>query len=369
MNLPPTPSSRGAGRRSNSLAVSSSVKGAAAKGATSASIDLGLPKCGQTVWARVARLHGLLCQERTFTAVSLAQELETNKRTIKRTVAFMRYSLGAPVEYDKQRATYRYTEHWPFLPLVRVRPDEEYVLKLLQRLLPGEVGSPLGDALRGVLKKISLVVGGARAMDAGAVESVVFPAALLGAAEQRHLPALQQAIEQCRELEIRYRKAGDTEAVPHTIRPHCLRFIKRHWVLLTHDVTRGGAQRTFVLKRVLAVKFTRATFERPKDFDAAKILAGNFGAYTGNEDHRVRIRLRGAAAVDALENAWHDSQQHIAQLDGSVEITLRLNNLVEIKYEILRWGELAEALEPAALRAAVQESLAAAAAIYLRPAA
>jgi hypothetical protein len=114
-------------------------------------IDLGLPKCGQTVWARVARLHGFLCQERTFTAVSLAEELETDKRTIKRTVAFMRYSLGAPVVFDKQHATYRYTGHWPFLPLVCVRPDEAYVLKLLRRLLPNEVGSPLGAALSRLL--------------------------------------------------------------------------------------------------------------------------------------------------------------------------------------------------------------------------
>jgi predicted DNA-binding transcriptional regulator YafY len=139
-------------------------------------------------------------------------------------------------------------------------------------------------------------------------------------------------------------------------------------VLLTHDMTRGGAQRTFVLKRIHDARLTKATFARPDNFDPAKILAGNFGAFTGNEDHRVCVRLRQAAAVDALENPWHESQQHHTCPDGAVEITLRLNNLIEIKNEILRWGEQAEVLEPAALRTAVQQSLAAAAAIYSRAA-
>lgn len=53
----------------------------------------------------------------------------------------------------------------------------------------------------------------------------------------------------------------------------------------------------------------------------------------------------------------HKTQELIEQPDGSVEITLRLNNLIEVKHEILRWRELAEVLEPAALRTAVCESL------------
>lgn len=61
----------------------------------------------------------------------------------------------------------------------------------------------------------------------------------------------------------------------------------------------------------------------------------------------TRVRLRGPAVVDARENAWHKTQELSEQPGGGVEITLRLNNLIEVKHEILRWGELAEVIEPA----------------------
>jgi predicted DNA-binding transcriptional regulator YafY len=226
----------------------------------------------------------------------------------------------------------------------------------------------MGDALQTLLKKFAVVVGGDTSFDASTLENVVVPAALLGAAEQKHLPIIQQAIEERRELIIIYLKSGATKSDTHLIRPHLLRFIKRHWVLLNHDMSREGAQRTFVLKRIIDAQLTGVTFTRPKGFDPAKILAGNFGAYTGNEDHLIRIALRGPAAIDALENRWHESQTHTQSADGTVEITLRLNNLVEVKNDILRWGEHAEALEPPALREAVFQSLNAAAEIYRKAA-
>jgi predicted DNA-binding transcriptional regulator YafY len=325
--------------------------------------DLGLPKCGQTLWARVARMHALLCQQKPFTAVMLAQAFETDKRTIRRTVRFMRDSLGAPIKFDQKANTFRYTREWLFLPLARVTADESFVLKLIRQLLPNEVSSPLGAALQTVLKKFELVVGGEGGFGSGSLEELVVPA-LLGAAEQRHLPAIQQAIACRRELRIIYLKANATEPDLHALQPHRLRFIRQRWILLAHDVTRRGELRTFLLRRVREAEIATKTFQRPKVFDPDKFLDGNFGAYTGTEDHLIRILLREAAAIAALEEPWHKSQRHIRRPDGSVEITLRLNNLVEVKNEILKWGELAEALEPPALRTAVRQSLVAAMALY-----
>ena len=67
---------------------------------------------------------------------------------------------------------------------------------------------------------------------------------------------------------------------------------------------------------------------------------------------------------DSFEVPWHPSQQHIARPNDAVEITLRLNNLIEVKHDILKWGEHAEVIAPLALRTAVRESLLAAAKLY-----
>jgi predicted DNA-binding transcriptional regulator YafY len=104
--------------------------------------------------------------------------------------------------------------------------------------------------------------------------------------------------------------------------------------------------RTLRLDRVHGVRATGTRFEPPSRYDASEIIQGNFGAYTGRENHEIRILLRNFAAKDALARPWHRSQKTTLQPNGEVEITLRLNNLVDIEREILGWGYQAQALSP-----------------------
>ena len=323
--------------------------------------NLGLPKCNQVSWGRIVRLHALLCQNTPFTVSRLEKEFETNARNIRRTLHFMRDSLDAPVDYDADAATWRYTRPWPYLPPMCVKPDEKFILRVLERAFPGNTDSKIGSTVGSVLKGIELITGGEDEVDS--LEHVMLPAALLGGEEQKHLYTVHQAIARRRELHIMYLKAGATAPELHVVQPHRLRFIKQ-WTLLTHDVTRGGALRTLVLKRVQSIKTAKTGFTRPPGFDPDKILDGNLGAYTGTEDHIIRVRLRGSAAIAASDRPWHKSQKETRHPDGSLEIALRLNNLVEVKNEILHWGPEAVVLEPPALRAAVRQSHLAAAAAY-----
>lgn len=332
--------------------------------ATSAPPDLGLPRYHASTWARIVRIHALACEKRRFNCTDLMREFEADEDAVRGTLRQMRDDLRAPLDFDPRRNTYHYTREWPHLPHIILTPDEKHVLKLICQLVPHRKDGAVGRVLQSVLEKVEWISGGDGSTLGGTADEMVLSAAVLGAAEQRHLPQIQQAIDECRELEIGYRKPGAATPERHTIQPHLLRFIRHQWILLTHDLTRRGELRTFVLRRIVDAKPTDRGFTRPADFDPQRILDGNFGAYTGTEDHRIRLLLRGAAAVDATELPWHKSQRHTTRPDGTVELTLRLNNLVDIKHEILRWGELAEVLEPAPLRDAVRDSLRAAAEQY-----
>lgn len=292
------------------------------------------------------------------------REFEADIGAINRTLRTMRDDLQAPVHFDQRRNTFCYTRPFPHLPHIILTPDDRQVLKLIRQLVPVRKNAALGKALQSVLRKFEWIAGGDGSETGGKLDELVLSAAVLGAAEQKHLPAIQQAIEDRRELQLDYCKSGATVPERHLVRPHLLRFIRHQWVLLTHDLTRKGELRTFVLRRVVEATPTGTAFARPKDFDPHRILGGNFGAFTGTEDHLIRLLLRGAAAVDATEQPWHESQRHTTRPDGTIDLALRLNNLVDIKHEILRWGDLAEALEPPALREAVRQSLTAAAAQY-----
>ena len=97
------------------------------------------------------------------------------------------------------------------------------------------------------------------------------------------------------------------------------------------------------------------TFKVPEDFDAAKLIDGNVGAYTGKEGHEVRFVTRDNAAIFAEEEGFHRSQTLVHRANGCVEVTIRVNNLIEIKYDLLRWGAELDVLSPPQLRAAVRD--------------
>jgi hypothetical protein len=74
--------------------------------------------------------------------------------------------------------------------------------------------------------------------------------------------------------------------------------------------------------------------------------------------YEVRIHLYGPAAARARICAWHRSQQTKELPGGELEITLWLNNLVDVEPDILEWGPNAVVISPPELRASVRRSIA-----------
>lgn len=317
---------------------------------------LGLPKCSAHQWVRVVRIHAVVNRQERVKAQDLATDIEISVRTIHRTVVFMRERLEVPIEYDRAAETYALTQPCPFLPMVMVEADESLVLKLVRHLLPAVAGPRVGAVHERVMKKLAQVVGCKSSFVAESRPTVLVPTALPNAGEFQHLVAMDHAIERGEMLRLHYRKSGATQPDTRTVQPLDFAYLKQRWVLLALDEGRAGALRTFRLDRIQAVALTDRKFERPADLDIAATLRGNIGAFTGDGDHEVRIRLRGFAAEDARTCAWHCSQQTVECADGSMEVSFRLNNLVDIARCVMEWAPLAEVLAPPELRANVREA-------------
>eukprot|EP01036_Dinobryon_divergens_P032852 gene32851-42531_t len=342
-------------KRSAPAAKATSAKSAPAK--SSPGHALGLPKCSAHQWVRVVRIHALVNQLEHVKAQDLARELETSVRSIYRTAAFMRERLEVPIEYDRMEETYALTRPCPFLPMVMVEADEALVLKLVRHLLPAVAGAEVGARHERVLKKLAQVVGSKGSFVAESRPTVLVSTALPNAGEFQHLVVMNHAIDHREELRLLYRKSGAKQPDPRVVQPLDFAYLKQRWVLLALDEGRKGDLRTFRLDRIHAVALTGQTFQRPPGLDIAAKLRGNMGAYTGNGDYTVRLRLRSFAAEDARTCEWHTTQEKVECADGSLEITLQLNNLVDVARNVLEWCPHAEVLSPPELRASVREAL------------
>jgi predicted DNA-binding transcriptional regulator YafY len=249
------------------------------------------------------------------------------------------------------------------LPVVRLEPDEDEVLKLIKRLVPAFAGPVQIDVLNRVLTKLSLIAGGSNSFAREAGHGVVSPFAAMTAEESRFLQVLGTARDLQQELCVQYQSAEATAPTARVVHPLEFGYFKQRWIVFVHYVKRNKPV-TLRLDRIHGAQPTGLTFARPTDYDPVEMLRGNLGAYTGNEHHVIRLRLRDHAASDARTRKWHASQTKVECADGRLEITLHLNNLVDILHDVLFWGAQVEVLSPPELRTRVEEELQAALAIY-----
>jgi predicted DNA-binding transcriptional regulator YafY len=187
------------------------------------------------------------------------------------------------------------------------------------------------------------------------------------AAERRWLPVALEAIRRHRELRIIYQKPTANEPEERAVQPLHLAHLDHLWTLVAHDPLRNEV-RNFLLFRIKSARATSRTFKPPADFDPKKELAGSIGRFTGTEVIEVRIAFDKVVAPYIRERPWHPSQIiAVERADGAVEVTLQLNNLIDVQRRILACGSHAEALAPSGLRDAVRREVAGMHELYEKP--
>lgn len=321
--------------------------------------------CGRATLRRVLWIHERLGNQLPATAVSLARELETSERSVKRDIEFMRRDLGAPIEWDPAAHTYAYTRPCDLLPLLRLDAGEALALTLAGKTFSAWQGNALGRALTAALGKIAGVIGGAVSVPVSEISDLVFqpdetPA---GEAEHRHFATALEAIRRHRVLRIVYQKPRNG-AAPETrlVHPLHLACLDHRWVLIAHDPARRD-RRNFLLGRIREASATPATFSVPPDFDLKAYLRGSLGRFTGGgEETEVRLAFDAELAPYLRERPWHASQTLVELPHGGIEVTLRLNNLTDVRRHILACGRHVEVLAPASLRETIRAEAAALAA-------
>ncbi len=113
---------------------------------------------------------------------------------------------------------------------------------------------------------------------------------------------------------------------------------------------RTKSLRTFKIERIKAIEATPESYTIPPDFDANEFLGSSWGIVVEGEVKTIRLRFDSEIARIMEETIWHPSQVLEKQSDGSVIMTLRVTDTVELYSWILGWAEKVEVLEPAELR-------------------
>lgn len=150
---------------------------------------------------------------------------------------------------------------------------------------------------------------------------------------------------------ISYKALNRRKAVERIIEPYFVEpATPGHSTYVIAYCHRNKTIRTFKIERIESIELTSEPYDIPANFDANAYLGSSWGIFAEGEIKTIKLRFARQIARIVEETVWHPSQILERQSDGSVIMTLRITDTVELHSWLLGWGEKAEVLEPEELR-------------------
>jgi predicted DNA-binding transcriptional regulator YafY len=132
------------------------------------------------------------------------------------------------------------------------------------------------------------------------------------------------------------------------------------WCHLRQDV------RSFAVDAIQSAQPLDQKAKSVPDRELDEVLAAGYGIFSGRKTIWAKLRFTPERARWVSAEQWHPQQKGRSERDGSYLLELPFSDHRELAMDILRHGPHVEVLEPASLREAVKEQLAAALARYAK---
>ncbi len=317
---------------------------------------------------RLLRIYHALANARAgITIAELEVQTGVTRRTLNRDLGLLQEDhLVEVLSVDTEGR-----KRWALLPAgpastVSFTRGELMALHLGRSMLAFARGTELGAAMASAFDKVSARLGDAHTLDFSRKYYALPDAPPVEAGSERFDDVLNEvlsALERGQRLRMDY--AGSEGGERHLrLDPLTLAYFRGRLYLVAISEGRDKPQ-VFALHRALSAERLRGeSATMPVGYDPAAHFSSSFGLFTGGEVHNVRVRFVGAAARYARERCWHGSQRVTDLADGSVEIAWQLPLTPDLESWLLSFGERAQVLAPAALRATLCQRLEAARAAY-----
>jgi proteasome accessory factor B len=302
------------------------------------------------------RIHQALSSGKFPNASTLAHETEVATKTIHRDIEFMRDRLNLPIQFDSGRNGYFYTEEVSAFPTMQITEGEIFALVVAEKALQQYRGTSFEKPLLSAIKKMEESLPDTISLNLADIEQTIsFRTRAEQILDLKIFDALAKVAARRQQIELAYRKPGQTKTESRIVDPYHLANINGEWYLFAYDHARKDV-RTFAPARIQSVRPTGKIFTRPQKFSLEKRLRDSFGVHSGEGEFEVIIRFNARAADYVREKKWHESQKLHELKGGGVELALKLSSLLEIERWVLSWGGDAKVLKPRELAEAIKQA-------------
>ena len=306
--------------------------------------------------ARLEAIRALISERKYPNSHTIARELEWSVRTVKRDLSLMQNRLNLPMEFDPQKNGWYFTEPVPFFPSIPLTEREVVGLFVFQKSIAQYKGTALEPVLEGAFRKMTAGLDDAVKYSLGDLDEVVSIRPLApGDADLEKFQLFTRAIRERRVVRFVYRKHGEVRTAVKKVHPCRIAYVNNLWTLFGSYMN-GAKVQKFVFFRVTGLELTDERFAETPPLDLNKELEGSMGVFKGMEKHEVVVEFDAWGADDVRGRKGHASQELTDRPDGSLVVTMQLNNLEEVERWVLGFGEHATVVKPRELRERIEKT-------------
>jgi proteasome accessory factor B len=288
-----------------------------------------------------------------ITSKSLVEEFKKDgakeklsTKTIQRDINFMRQDWDLPIEYCKTEGGYRYTEWVEEFPGLKYSENEAFAFLIARNSIERYKGTHMHEPLSQFYDKIISQLPLKRTRQFERVkECVSFRSAGWSKGNYLILDKLSKACLDRKEISFDYDREWTGKQRKKNQKPLHLVNHDNAWYLVVANLEVDQKHKIYSVARMSSLKTHVVTFSEIK-FSIDKFMEYNFGIFTGKKSHKVRVRFDAFAAPYIRERKWNSSQKTKNFKDGSLEFSITVNDLTEIKGWIMNWGKHAKVLGP-----------------------
>lgn len=284
---------------------------------------------------------------------AVMDEFSISRRQAARDIDYLRYSCGAPLEYDRAINAYRYVG--PFEDLDFLEEVALLFRVLIHRLARSTqfipfTASELDRRLEGFVPERLASLEASVRFELSSFEPVNRPL----------VSTIMKAMLEKRRAAIKYTDISDHPSV-RTIEPRRLVNYSGAWYCFAVDVEKA-AVRNFKLSRIRGFKLLDAhQLSSIADEALDTLIDSSYGAYKGPSTTRATVRFYGPARAIVEHEVWHPDQTASEGSEAEdrqyLELTLPVFRFEELLGRVLRFGSNALPIAPSEFLDAWKEEI------------
>ena len=283
------------------------------------------------------RLRKLYCEQTGYANVGEA--------TINRDIDTLRTYFHAPLEFDRTRGGYYYSDDNFDFALNNISAEDVFYLSAAKTLLSSFEGSPVYKAISDVIDFVTDTQGTGKSM---LLKRIAVPPAPRVMTDEHLWKQLLLALQENRVIEFDYNGRWSRKTTHRRVRPYQILLDDGNCFVFGYAEERE-AERMFSISRIKNLVLTETRFDLPADFDfASRCGGGKFGAFMGEDAVDFVIDFYRDARVFVKGCVWADNQT-LTDFDSEdkTRISFSSTQVLKVQEWMLSQGANAVPVSPA----------------------